>query len=146
VGLIKISIDKITKNWELISGQLIKFLPPTVLGSQEQVEYTYSALLQEKMQMWVFVKDNKNYGVVITQFTGEPGTEIRNLLIYALVGFKPLTEDVLIEGWQTLTSFAKETTCHKIIAYTNIPAVVKMAEKVGAKAEYVLITKEITNE
>jgi len=80
VDLIKISKDKIISHWDSISQEIGKHLPPTVLGSDAQVEYTHWALINEKMQMWILVDEDLPCANIITQFTGEPGTEIRNLL------------------------------------------------------------------
>jgi hypothetical protein len=141
--LSKVSLEHIQKGWPTIAQSIAQFLPPTVLGSEKQIDYIFNALMLDKMHLWMYIKDNENYAVIITKYTGEIGIEVNNLLIYAFIRFKELTDDIIADGFKTLKDFAKSHECAKIIAYTNIDSVVDMFKNLGGQADYVLLTMEV---
>ncbi len=143
--LIKLTLEAIQENWEPMKNVIADALAPTVFGSEEQVEYTYNALMQDKMQAWAMVEDSEMVAVMITHFTGEVAIEVRNLLILALVSLKrtAIKEKVWVDSYTVLRSFAKKHKCHKIVAYTNEGTVINRVIQLGGTAEHVLLTLEV---
>jgi len=143
--LIKLSPEHILEYWDALSGSIAAGLAPTVFGSKEQIEFCKTALMQDKMQLWSLVEDEKPVAVVLTKFTGEYGVEVKNLLIYALVSLKPtpIKNETWMSGYETLRSFAKKHECHKILGYTNVPAIIVTVAKLGGNTENVLISLEV---
>jgi hypothetical protein len=143
--LIKLTLEAIEENWENMKPAVGKALAPTVIGAEDQLAFTYSALMQDKMQAWAMLEGTEMVAVIITSFTGELGIEIRNLLIFALVSLKQssIEQDSWVSSYEVLKSFAKKHKCHRIIAYTNEANVINIVTKLGGSAKNVLLTLEV---
>jgi hypothetical protein len=143
--LIKLTLEAIQENWEPMKNVIADSLAPTVFGSEEQIEYTYNALMQDKMQAWAMVENKEMVAVMITHFTGEMAIEVRNLLILALVSLKqlPIKDKTWVDTYTVLRDFAKKHKCHRIVAYTNEGAIIHRVTQLGGTAEHVLLTLEV---
>ena len=142
--LIKITQETLAEKWDSLKEALKSDTSPLAVKDEEHFNYIYNALLTDEMQAWVYVDENQvPVLLTITTFVKEPGSKSTNLLIYFFSGFNNFNIDHILDGFKTIRRFALKHNCAKIIAYTNIPKVVEIANKVGFSASYVLLEKEV---
>jgi hypothetical protein len=143
--LIKLTLKAIEENWDGMKSTIADALAPTVFGSPDQIEFTYSGLMQDKMQAWAMIEGKEMVAIMITRFTGEVGIEVRNLMIFALVSMKEtaIEQSTWVDAYQVLKDFAIKHECHRIIAYTNEANVINLVTKLGGNVENVLLTLEV---
>jgi len=94
------------------------------------------ALIDDKLQMWLVVRavDNKVtlLGILTTQIKEEGVSGEKALLIYTLYGVQQMTLADFEANMQGLRNYAREQGCQRIVAYTIIDNVIKLAERLGA--------------
>lgn len=149
--LVKMKPSEIFDAWNVFVKAAVEVsLPPTVAGVPNQAEFVLNALMQERMQGWVGLDEEgeskKPVGFLTTMFTGEPGVEGKNLLIYTLFAPATLNPEYVEESFRVIKQFARANNCHKILGYTNIPKVVEWVMHIGGKADYVLVSMEVNDE
>lgn len=71
------------------------------------------------------------YGVMLTTITEDPLTSGRFLLLYALWAYQKLTAEMLAMGRQTLTDFAKQNGCQRIVAHVEDPRMRRYVQSLG---------------
>ena len=94
------------------------------------------ALIDDKLQMWLVVRvaDNKVtlLGILTTQIKEEGVSGEKALLIYTLYGVQQMTLADFEANMQGLQNYAREQGCQRVVAYTIIDNVIKLAERLGA--------------
>jgi hypothetical protein len=70
-------------------------------------------------------------GVMITTITEDPLTSGRFLLLYALWAYQKLTAEMLAMGRKTLTDFAKQNGCQRIVAHVEDPRMRRYVQSLG---------------
>ena len=144
--LIQITPKQITDHWNEISMAIAISLPPTVFDNIEVMDNILASLLKGKVHCWLCIEDNKIVGVVTTMFMQDPITLSNNLVVYTI--YSPPNKVLKKESWfdsiDTLKKFAKHNNCFQIIAYSNVPYVIKIATNgLKGKAEYTVLTWEV---
>lgn len=143
MSLSKVPVKNAVEKWEEVAEQIAPFFAPPFLHSKEQIKNIKNALAVDKAHLWVYIKDGEPYFLVITAYVGEVEIFVRNLLILAFIKFKDITDEELEDSFQTVKMFAKKNGCFKLLAYTNDPRVLGIADKIGGSADQVVITWEI---
>lgn len=129
--LIKTIPTKIAELWPQVKQCVMGALPQ---GTDEQA--ILSALLDERLQMWLHTKvDNevvKLLSVVTTQLQYDAIVKEMSLLIYTVYGIQESINAEFAAGLVELKSFAKRQKCKRIVAYTTFDHVVELAKSLGA--------------
>lgn len=89
---------------------------------------------------WVYTDQERIYGFVITTPRHDSLTETGSLLIYAAYSFGGVTEEMLIDAVGTLQEYARGVGLDEIITYTGNKNLIRLLERMGAKANYRLIS------
>jgi len=148
--LVKLLPDQVPKFWNVISYAIDNSVPPISISGQEQLNNILKSILAGRSQAWLEVdkeaKPPDLTGVIITTFMYDEVSEVKNLLIYALFGLKFIKPEVWSEGLRMLKGFAKQTGCHRIVAYTNVPRIVEIVKSLGGQAEFTFVTMEVPRE
>lgn len=143
--LIKLLPDQIAKHWDTIRFGLIHSLPPMTEPTPEVLQNILRNLLIEKMQCWIsFDQAEKDiYGVILTYVSVDPQSEYRTLIIYSLYVFSTAKRDIWEEGLRGIEEFAKASNCGKLAAYTAVPEIISIGEKLNFQTSYRYITKDM---
>jgi len=139
----KLTNSQLSENWNDLKTAIVRALPPKVDQESSLVRLLEKALSGEA-QVWVGMEDERIKFIAVTTFILDPVTEEKHLLIYALYGYSVLSEDLWKEGIEILVSFARDTKCRKITAYTEVPRVLEMArDTLGANVKTTYLSWEV---
>ena len=146
----KLLPDKISKFWDIIQYAISQSLPPTVGDHPDKMNRILSSALSGSIDIWASYnkKDEKGTfeGIVLTKFLYDDSSGTNNLLIYCLYGYKDVNRSSWMDGYKALSKYAKSKNCSRIIAYTDVPALIEKANRFGGNTQYTLISVDIDNE
>ena len=145
--LVRLLPNDIESGWDKISKALKESVPEHVNTDDIGMSNLLYALLDDKLQCWLVADTDFNEegmtGIVTTLTVIDPPSGTRNLLIYSLAAFRPLSQELINDGYETLKNYAEAKGCFKIIAYTNIPRIEEMVKSLGGKIGHTLVELEI---
>ena len=138
--------NQISEQWEILWPAIEASLPPTGGAGDTEVNNILEALLAGRMQAWISKREGRVMALVTTAFVEDIGTKVRNLLIYSIYGYGPITDTLVKEGIMTLRKFAVRCGCKNIIAYTNVKRIIDMFEDIGGAADSVFLSMSVNGE
>lgn len=122
----------ITKHWEGISEAISKSLLPITSKSAERMTFILKSLIVGTMQCWVLHEPRGEIcAIITTEFTTDPGSRTKNLLIFSLFGVKEISSELWEQVHDVLRKFAKTNGCDNLLAFTDNLAVARMLQKYG---------------
>jgi len=101
-----------------------------------------SQLLVEKLQCWFALADQGSdmvYGVMTTGIVRDEFSGTNNLLIYTVTVTDAHPSSLWEEAYIPLRIYAKSLLCTEIVAYSNQPRMLEIAERLGADTSWRLI-------
>ncbi len=136
---------QISKIWPILQKGIMEALPPVAYGDPNRMNNILQTLLVDEAQCWVAEKINVDtsvtrYGFCITTITEDKCSGVRNLLIYVLYGFTAVPKDEWLNGFATLSAFAKAHGCHRVVGYTNVDSVIGFVNALGGNTEYTFLS------
>ena len=138
---------QITDKWKVIKYAAQKSMPPDIyvkgFEEEEALNNMLKALLAGIMQCWVIYENKDVYGILLTTIMKDACTQVSNLFIYGLCGFKHIPEEEWNEVGTALRDFAKAKRCKMITAFTHNPRVIEIARDAGFSTSNVLLKLEI---
>jgi len=145
--LTKLTADQISKFWDIIKYAIEGSLPPIVGESPDKMNRILSSLLSYKTQCWAsYKRDNEAVrfeGLILTRILYDDATDTKNLLIYCLYGYSNVDAKSWIDGLLSISKFAKSKGCTQVIAYSDVPYVVRLVEKLGGEAKYTFLSFDV---
>lgn len=139
--LIKLLPQNIADNWELLREAVRKSLPPIAGESPDKMNKILESLLVGTMTCWIRVNEVGDiYGVGITQEIYDLPSDTKNLLIYCLYHFKPMSDEMWEADLTLLRQYAKGSGFDSIVAYTEEPRLLDLVKKFGGETKYTFIT------
>jgi hypothetical protein len=145
--LTKLESELISRYWDDIEAALRASVPPLAEATDAALNNIHARLLQDDMQAWALVEmkqdSTKVYALLITNIWEDPGTADRNLLIYALYGYRHIEEHMWKDGLDTLKKYAKGTNCRALVALTSVKRIKDVVESLGGDASTYFITLEV---
>jgi len=141
--LTKLLPDQISKFWDIIKYAVEQSLPPIVGDHPDKMNRILSSLLSGGLDCWASYEKgevNKFECILLTKFLYDDSSDTRNLLIYCIYGYNQISKKSWESGLVTLLNYAKGNMCNQIVAYTDIPHIVKISENLGAEDSYTFIT------
>ena len=139
--------NDISKYWGGISEAISKSLPPFTINDKERMLVILKSLMSGIMQCWLLheIEDDKItlYAIMTTEFSIDPASQTKNLLIFSLYGLQPAPSGLWEDGYKTLRLYAKVNRCQSIIAFTDVPEVLSIISKLGGDINTRLITLEV---
>lgn len=143
----KLTPEQVTNLWEDIKEHLIASLPPSVSRNAKALNRILEAHIKDTVQTWTIyeqVEDRKVlYGLITTAFSNDFASDTKSLIIYGLTGYRNITEELYLNGFETMKQFAKEQGCKFIIAYSKVPRVVQVSKVLGANVDTTFIQWEV---
>ena len=142
--LIKLLPDQVARYWSFIRPAIEGALPPTASGASDRMQNILTGVLTGDIVVWANVVDRDGAqvmnGVVSTMVQLEIGTGDKSLLFYTMFGYQNSLQRDWIDGIATLSKYAISEGCSRIVAYTNVPGMVSMAERLGADTSFRFIS------
>jgi hypothetical protein len=145
--LIKFLPAQVAQAWNELSEYILFALPPTAKPNISRKKLLES-VNDGRLTFWVMTEVRhgqpvKKLGVISTTLLTDPVLGVRNLLIYSLATMANMPEEAWIEGLQALQKYAKANCCSAILAYSEVPQIISIVEKLGGKASVRLIQLEV---
>jgi hypothetical protein len=111
-------------------------MPPYIAIEPESLNFILESLLKSTMQMWVLHdNDNTIYAIATTRIEVDNSSGTKNLLIFSLYAYRPVPQDMWIEGLAGFKVFASGRGCKNIVAFTIVPRIVELAQTLGARTD-----------
>jgi hypothetical protein len=138
---------QVFEKWDILEPAIQGAVPPFAYGDANAMQNIKASLLAGQMHCFVGFSFNGEeplpFGIVITTFSEDECSGVRNLLIYAIYGYRFLTKAMWTESLDTLRKFAKAYMCHRIVAFSNVEAVIVNAGQLGFDISYHFLTLEV---
>ena len=136
--------DQISRFWSVIKYAIQESLPPIAGESPDKMNKILASLLAGRAECWAsYVREEevrRFEGIMITKILRDDISDTKNLLIYCLYGYDSVDNSNWFSGLKALVKYASSKNCHRIIAYTDIPYMIELANKLGGESRYTFIT------
>lgn len=139
-----------SQNWDTIRNSLYQTLPPGIPATEDVMTNILESVLKEEVQVWVMhesdfeEKKSTIHAIALTTIVEEKLSNVKSLLIYSLFGGldRDHQRDWVL-GYQALAKFAKSRGCKTISGYTDVPAMIKLAQRFEANTSNRFIYLEV---
>jgi len=139
--------EQISRFWDIIKFAVEQSLPPTVGEHPDKMNRILAAALSGRIEVWAsYTKEggkNRFEGIVLTKILYDDASDTRNLLLYCLYGYDKVSDDSWLGGLLTIAKYAKSRGCSQIVAYTDVPYVVELVNKLGGEARYTFLSFDV---
>jgi len=145
--LVRLIPDQISKFWDVIKYALENSPPLTTdISWDSWINEILTSAMSGGIEVWASyskVKEFKFEGVALTSFEIDKFIKKKSLLIYYIFTYQEAAKSSWINGLKTLAKYAESRGCHRIIAYSNIPEIIKMCDALGGDTSIRFITFNI---
>ncbi len=145
--LVQLTPEQVTPVWPELKLAIEASLPPIAGMQLHRTRNILTSIMTNDMLAWVGVRveGNKNIieGVVLTTTTFDAPSGTKSLLLYCVHGYSNASSNCWKSGFNTLRKYAKGINCNRIIGYTEVDSLKKLAVKYGADAKYTLISFDL---
>ena len=136
--------DQISRFWDQIKYAVEQSLPPISSDHPDRINRVLAAALGGTVDVWAsYTREEEKIkfeGIILTKILYDDVSDTRNLLIYCVYGYVPISKESWLEGLVALTKYARSENCLQIIAYTNVPFIVDKAKYLGAECVWNFIS------
>ncbi len=134
--VVKLTVKDIAENWELIK-QALSAAPPLVGEQDGKYHRSLAGLMNGSYDCWFqFDNTDKLKSCIINGFLHDDLSGNRNLLIYLVYAYAPMTKHDKASGIITMKNYAKRTNCSQIVGYSDSDYIINLAELAGGSAGY----------
>lgn len=140
--LIRLTGEQASNYWDFIKEGLEAALPPVVGMQSDRMSNILGAVLSGSLTIWVSTnkeKDNTIDGFCATSINTDAISGTKSLLIYAVYGINSVDQSWK-NGMKTVREYAQGQGCHRILAYSDVPSILAMVERLGGDTKYRLIS------
>lgn len=145
--LTKLLPEQISNFWDIIKYAVEQSLPPVVGEHQDKMNRILAAALSGRIDVWASYARNGDEtrfeGIVLTKILYDDAVDMKNLLIYCIYGYEQIDKESWLSALNALTKYAKGKGCKLIVAYTELPYVVRIAQRLGANTRYTFLSFEV---
>ena len=145
--LLRLLPNDISKYWKGISESIERSLPPFTEQSTEMMLIILKSLMSGIMHCWLLHKIEGNnitlYAIATTEFSIDPASQTKNLLIFSLYGLQPTPPELWEDGYKTLKLYAKANNCDAILAFSDVPEVLSIVSRLGGDVNTRFIRMEV---
>lgn len=140
--------EQISDFWDIIKYAIEESLPPTVDEHPDKMNRILSSALSGGLDIWASYERAeegvKFEGIIVTKINFDDASGTRSMLMYCLYGYADAAEGTWMEGLTILAKYAKSRKCSRITAYTSIPYMIALADKLGANTKYTFISWDLS--
>jgi len=143
--LLKLLTSQIAENWGEIELSIRLSIPPHINGRRLNMANSLQSALIGDLEVWSLSYQDKVVGLATTMFTYEPATKEKHLLIYSLASITEETIPTIVwrESYDTLTTYARQTGCKAINAYSKNQHVIEMTKELGGDTDFHFLILEV---
>jgi len=146
--VVKLEPDQIAEYWDMLKVAILGALPPTVSNNGDLANNILENMLAGGLDCWVVYNDRSGIKkislIATTTISDDLCSRTRNLLVYTVFGVTPATGKEWQEGFETLAKYGRSKGCSKIIAYTDVESIKKIARILGGDTRYTFISIPIS--
>ena len=141
---LQLTSDQVSIYWPLIRKAIEESHPPVSTIHLDFFNAILQDILMDRKQVWMATKDdNEPVAVCVTSKTLDIEGGHIHLLIYALYTTAQASKDLWFYAMKILREYAKFIHADKIIAYTTVPEIVTLSEKLGFTTEWRYLEMEV---
>ena len=150
--LIKLLPYQVSSHWDLIKDVVEVADPQNRLYSPKRLNNLLKSLLLDGATAWIIAVVNGEVnakGLIITSFTTDQITDTRSLSIDILGAFnnRIINNKDYVNLYSTLVKYARSKRCKRIVAYTNVPRIIKFATELSiADSNFQFLSFDITRD
>tara|TARA_R100000808_G_C2131725_1_gene140795 strand:+ start:902 stop:1486 length:585 start_codon:yes stop_codon:yes gene_type:complete len=150
--MLKLLPQQVSDNWDEIKQAILLANPAQSYMTAERLNNVLKSILLEESQCWALCddlnpEDPKIHGICVTQIMMDNLADVRNLTIYALYSKKLLTGKMYLSLFLTLSKFAKANSCHRVMAYTEVPKIIDIVGKLpNGHSNYTFLSWDVFRE
>lgn len=141
--IIKMLPEQITKHWDTIRFTLERSIPPVTYQSPETMNRILESALIGSIQVWAIFDSEEIVGILTTTLTIDGPSQVKNLIVYSLFGFKKISDKVWESCYEGLRKYASDNACHRMGAYTSSSSVMDLVKRLGGDTSYHFVTVEV---
>ncbi len=134
--LVKLLPNQIIKYWDLLKPGIGDALQQLDGNLPERLNEILGDLLIERMQCWVYVKDENIITALVTALMEGFAGDKNKLVVYAMYAFEEITDEDWIDGFATLSKFALSRDCEYVVGNTDRKGLAKTIERLGGEMGY----------
>src|SRR5882672_924081 len=148
MSLIKLLPEQVMKYWDEMKECIAAALPPYIQESPSAMLNIQSQILIGTLECWIGHTENEEgriYGVVTTRFIYDDSTSEKNLLIYTAATVEQISRKQWEKDLNAMQKYAASKDCASIIAYSNNPIMIHIAEQLGADISHRILMFPLDN-
>ena len=144
--LLKLFPDQVARYWHELGPMVELTLPPTADGSR--MTNVLQAILSGRFEMLQYYDQNESgeakiIGLAVVGIVDNIDYSSKDLLIYAVYAYGQSSRQEVVDGFRLLVDYAKGVGCDAVVAYTNLPGLVKYIKRLGGQADYTFLRLEV---
>lgn len=143
--MIQLAPEVVARNWDGIGYYISQ-----VLGPQHQngsMQRMLNAITSGQAECWTLVERRPDkpcvLAIVVTAVTVDSITTSKNLIVYAMYGAPRIAMWQWQLGYQRLQEYARKRGCKKILAFSDVPDVLKLVERLGGTTDVHIVELEV---
>jgi len=141
---VKLSPSGINNVWDDISAAIESSLIPTSSEANDmRMFHIQKTLMSGAAGCWLVIRGEKTILMIVAYINEDGFTKDRNLVIYSIYAFEYIADSIWIYLNTEFKTMAKNHGCNKILAYSSIPRVVDIVNKLGWDTTYNFISTEV---
>ena len=145
--MVRLLPDQISRFWDVIRYAIEQSLPPVAGEDPNKMQNILMAALEGTIDVWASYTRgngvNKFEGIVLTEILFDKPSRTKNLLIYCLYGYDDVDSRSWMNGLRTLLKYAASKGCSQIVAYTEVPYIIDLVNKLGGESRYTFISFDV---
>jgi hypothetical protein len=142
VEITKLIPPQIMTYWPQIKECINNSLPPHVKDSDESMLRIQESLLVGNLECWLIHESgdvSKVLALATTCFVTDEVSMTKNLLVYTMATLNPHSRDLWSIAHEMIGRYAVSRVCSNVIAYSNLPEVINIAERLGGDTSWRII-------
>ena len=143
--LVRLIPEQISQLWDVIKYALENSPPLTTeVDYDSWLNNILMSAMSGSIEVWAsYSKENgtaKFEGVVLTSFEVDKFIRKKSLLVYYIFAYRDVAADSWTRGLETLAKYAKSRNCSRIVAYSNVPEIISISNKLGGDTSVTFIS------
>lgn len=143
--IVKLSPEQIVEAWDNLRPLVLDNLIPKVDRNEETVFRVIENLMSGGIILWAGIEEGDKplneriYGFIATIIEIDAISKTKSLILYSLFATKRIKLEDWENGLKALDEFKDVNGCSKMIAYSDNPSVISLAQKLGFRVTSFLI-------
>lgn len=142
--LVKLLPEQISRFWDVIRYALDNSPPLTTeVRYEDWINRILTSAMSGEIEVWASYRKEEKLkfdGIALTSFELDKFIRVRSLLIYYVFAYGDTAKDTWVNGLKTLAEYAKSRRCTRVVAYSNVPEMIGIAEKLGGDTSVTFIS------